>query len=297
MIAVIGDIMLDKYIYGSSTRMSPECSFAPVVKHYDNKNCIGGAGNTALNIKNLGTQVTLFCALHKNSELKNLLVEENLSYKSTPNNNIDVVKTRIISNGKYIARLDYDYLIECSQEELLKQLFTDSTSMIVISDYDKGTLSNVYNILNVAKQLNIKTLVDPKKTLTAYKGAYLLKPNLKEFSEWLEFDMSLDEDELLNKLSPALLKEAISTLEVENLLITLGANGSILVTNKGFIKKFEALPVESIDVTGAGDSFIAGLSVAINEGNNLTKAIEFATKVAGIAVTKKGTAYVKRNEI
>ena len=297
MITVIGDIMVDKYIYGSSTRRSPECVTAPVVKEYSTKTYIGGAGNTALNIKNLGAETTLFCALQKNSELLDLCKKENLDYCSVPNYCKDVLKTRVYSNGEYLARLDYDYLIDCSEETLINNLFACKPSLIVLSDYNKGTITEPSKIINRAQSLGIYCLVDPKKSLEAYRGAYLLKPNLKEFCEWADIDMSGSEDDILNSISISILKEAVQTLKLNNLLITLGSNGCLLATASGLIKKIDALPVNAVDVTGAGDSFIAALSVAINEQNNLIKAIQFATKVAGIAVTKKGTSYVKRNEI
>lgn len=297
MIAVIGDIMLDKYIYGSSTRMSPECASAPVIKEYKTENCIGGAGNTALNIKNLNADVILFCAISEQSELQPLLYSEDLSYKHVINYNKDVIKTRIISNGEYLARIDYDFKINCEEDELLDMLFVSNPSIIIISDYNKGTISKASKVINRAKELGIKTLVDPKKRLEEYKGAYVLKPNLKEFSEWAGLDTSLNEEDLINSIGSRKLLEAMEYLKVENLIVTLGSNGAILVDSEYSIKKIEALPVKAKDVTGAGDSFIAALAVALSENNNITKAISFATKVAGIAVTKKGTSYVKRNEI
>lgn len=297
MIAVIGDVMLDKYIYGSSTRMSPECDSAPVIKQYATETCVGGAGNTALNIKNLDTEVILFCALSKHSELRKLLRQEDIYYKDVVNYNQDVVKTRIINNGEYIARLDYDYLIECNQDNLVEYLFKSNPDLIVVSDYDKGTLDAIPKIINKANSLNIKTLIDPKKDLTEYKNSYILKPNLKEFCEWLNFDNTIPDEELINKLNSNLLLKARDMLNVNNLVITLGSSGCIIVDQNSNIKKINALPVKAKDVTGAGDSFIAALAVSLQENNNVFKAVEFATKVAGIAVTKRGTSYVKRNEI
>lgn len=297
MIAVVGDIMLDKYIYGSSTRVSPECATAPVIKEYETKTYLGGAGNAALNIKNLQSYVTLFCAIHDKSELHNLLKAEGLAYYFVKNSSCDVVKTRIYSNGQYLSRLDYDYDVKISEGQLLEKVFMCNPKLLVISDYNKGTISNPQKFIEKANSLGIKCLVDPKKDLTEYKGSYILKPNLKEFCEWADIDISKDEIDTINKLNKNLLIDAVRELQVENLIITLGANGSILATNKGTIKKTEALPVTSIDVTGAGDSFIAALAVAVKEKNSIIKAVQFATKVAGIAVTKKGTSYVKRNEI
>jgi len=297
MIAVIGDIMLDKYIYGSSTRMSPECLTAPVVKEYTTEVYVGGAGNTALNIKNLQSPVTLFCAINKNSELRNLIRNEDLSCHYVANYNNDVIKTRLYSNGQYLARLDYDYEIDCSEDELCDTLFTYNPDLIVFSDYDKGTILNPSKFIEKANSKNIPVLVDPKKNLDSYAGAFVLKPNFKEFCEWLEWDEIDYSDEGINCLTPSILSDAVQTLKVENLIVTLGSEGCILATKSGLIKRFEAFQVKAIDVTGAGDSFMAGLTVALHEGKSITKAIEFAIKIAGIAVTKKGTAYVKRNEI
>ena len=297
MIAVIGDIMLDKYIYGSSIRNSPEFISAPVIKPYSIEEYLGGAGNTALNIENLGQSVGLFCALHKNSTLFNLLNTQNIDYTHVPNYSSDILKTRVINNGEYVARIDYDHLVDCSEDALVDCLFSSEPDLIVLSDYNKGTISKCKQLIERANYAGIRTLVDPKKCLTEYEGAFILKPNLKEFAEWLSFDSSLSEEELLNKLSKNVLIEAYKDLKVDNLIITLGSQGCILVNNALQIKKIDALSVKAKDVTGAGDSFIAALAVSLYEQNNVTKAVDFAIKVAGIAVTKKGTSYVKRNEI
>ena len=297
MIAVIGDVMVDKYIYGSSTRMSPECASAPVIKEYSTEVFLGGAGNTSLNIKNLQANTILFCAISKNSELRNLIIHENIDCCYVSNYNNDVVKTRLYSNGQYLARLDYDYDIDCSEDELCDNLFNRNPDLIVLSDYNKGTILNPVKIIEKANNKNIPVLVDPKKKLDSYAGAFVLKPKNKEFCEWLEWDEIDYSDEGINCLTPSILSDAVQTLNVDNLIVTIGSEGCILATKSGIIKRFEAFQVKAIDVTGAGDSFMAGLTVALSEGKSITKAIEFATKVAGIAVTKKGTAYVKRNEI
>ena len=297
MIAVIGDIMLDKYIYGSSTRISPECLSAPVIKEFSTEYYIGGAGNTALNIQNLEHTPTLFCALHKNSMLSALLRNENIGYSYIPNYSNDVIKTRIISNGEYLARLDYDYVVDCSEEKLVTNLFEANPELIVLSDYNKGTINNCKELIQQANDRGIKCLVDPKKDLREYSGAYLIKPNLTEFSEWMGWDSTISEEDKMNKISRAVLEMAIYNLKVKNIVVTLGSLGCIVIDEHNTIKKIDALPVKAKDVTGAGDSFLAAISVALYEQHSLIKAVEFATKVAGIAVTKKGTSYVKRNEI
>jgi D-beta-D-heptose 7-phosphate kinase / D-beta-D-heptose 1-phosphate adenosyltransferase len=297
MIAVVGDIMVDRYIYGSSTRMSPECLTAPVIKEYSKETYVGGAGNTALNIKYLGGVAKLYCAVAINSVLLSMLDDEQLPFYSTINSNQDVIKTRIYSNGLYLARLDSDNDIVTNESKLLTVLIDSCPSLLVLSDYSKGTIKDPKTIIDIANSKNIKVLVDPKKDLNEYKGCYVLKPNAKEFIEWCGLEAPSDSTEAINMLSKKLLLDAVEKLEIENLIVTVGDLGCILATKNKEIKLFKALPVTALDVTGAGDSFLAGLAVSLNEGKDIQKAIEFATKVAGIAVTKKGTSYVNRNEI
>lgn len=289
MITVVGDIMLDTYIYGSSIRVSPECASAPVIKEFNTTHSVGGAGNTAINIRQLGQQVRVVAAFNKSSKLNQLLASHEVPFIPIPNYNQDVVKTRIYSNGQYIARLDYDYEVECFYSEIVKAVFDRPTDLIVLSDYNKGTIQNPQEIIQKANERGIAVLVDPKKELECYSGAFVLKPNYKEFVEWADLS---DEP-----LSSEILLDAVQTLKVQNLIVTLGDQGSLLATANGSFEIFKAHSVKTVDTTGAGDSYLAGLAVALNEGKSIRKAIKFATRVAGIAVTKRGTAYVKRNEI
>lgn len=296
MIGVIGDIMIDEYIYGSSTRQSPESASAPVVVLTSNKKVLGGAGNTALNILYLGASVELFTSCESGGKTSNLMSMYDLDYTLSNNSAIDIIKTRIYSNGQYIARLDKEEPVVHDEQSLIDLLFEKNPSMIIISDYGKSTVSKPEHIINRANKLNIKVLVDTKSNLSKYNGAYLIKPNIKEFLDWTGMDIPEDPDEALNKLSYQLLTSAREQLKVDNLVITLGDRGCIHVDSYG-VKKYATLPNKAIDVTGAGDSFIAGLAVALDEGKGIKRAIDFANKVASIAVTKKGTHYVKRNEI
>jgi D-beta-D-heptose 7-phosphate kinase/D-beta-D-heptose 1-phosphate adenosyltransferase len=289
MITVVGDVMVDQYIYGSSTRMSPECTSAPVVKEFATKYCLGGAGNTALNIKHLGHVVRVVASFSKDSKIRQLLGTEEIPFSDVPNENQDVIKTRVYSNGEYIARLDYDYPVKCNYSKLVQAVFDRSPDMIVLSDYNKGTVVDPREIIKKANSLGLAVLVDPKKDLELYSGAFVLKPNLKEFLEWAEISAE--------ELNRDMLVQTAQDLGVQNLVITMGEQGVLLATADGIYGRFDAYKVKAIDPTGAGDSFLAGLAVAINEGKGIRKAIDFATKVAGIAVTKRGTSYVKRNEI
>ncbi len=289
MIAVIGDIMLDRYLLGSSVRMSPECDTAPVVSVYETIDKLGGAGNTALNIKYLGSPVKLFTAItNANSVLVDLLSKEQLPYDSVINySNNDITKVRLYSNGAYISRIDYDDSIECDTNQLANKVLESRPKIIVLSDYNKGSIINPKGIIDSATQLKIPVLVDPKKDLNKYKNAFVLKPNLKEFLDWAN-EQTITKD---------LVIESAKMLNVDNLIVTRGSDGCVTATKEGVYKEYPAFSVKAIDVTGAGDSFLAGLASSLYENNTINKAIEFATRVSAIAVTKKGTAYVKRNEI
>jgi D-beta-D-heptose 7-phosphate kinase/D-beta-D-heptose 1-phosphate adenosyltransferase len=296
MISVIGDVMIDKYIYGTSYRQSPECSTAPVVVVTSKEEMIGGAGNTAINIYNLNAPVRLYCSVGYDGNVRNMLSGLSMRYTTSVNRSLDIIKTRIYNNGYYIARLDAEKPVEHNEGKLVDNLFDDSPSLIVVSDYGKGTVSNPKAIIERAKKLNIRVLVDTKSNLSDFKGAFLIKPNLKEFFEWAGIDMPEDTDTAINRLNYPLLKSAIEQLKVDNLIITCGDKGCIHIDNQ-VSKMYPALPIKAIDVTGAGDSFIAGLAVALYEGKGIKRSIEFANRVASISVTKKGTQHVARNEI
>lgn len=296
MIAVIGDVMLDEYIYGSSTRMSPECDTAPVVVINPPITSIGGAGNTALNIHYLDGDVKLYCSASQGSDIANLIHTSGIKYHISNNQSADVVKKRIYSNGQYLARLDIDSKIRHYEAGLVDTMIKDKPNIVLISDYGKGTIKNPSSIIQKARDAEAIVLVDSKSNLYDFKGATIIKPNLKEFFEWAGILQPKDIDDAITKLHNNLLKSALEELEVDNLIITVGERGCIHVS-KNDIAMYPALPIKAVDVTGAGDSFIAGLAVALSEGKSIKRAIQFANRAASIAVTKKGTQYVTRNEI
>jgi D-beta-D-heptose 7-phosphate kinase/D-beta-D-heptose 1-phosphate adenosyltransferase len=296
MIAIIGDIMLDEYLYGSSTRQSPECDSAPVIVINSPVRALGGAGNTAINIHHLGGDVKLYCSLSMYTPLYELLRISGIKNQVSINTSSDVVKRRIYGNGKYIARLDIDSHIQHDEDYLIECMIQDKPDIILISDYCKGTVTKHQKIIQKAKSIGAKILVDSKSNLSDFKGAFVLKPNIREFFDWLNIDMPNDNEAALNKLHLGLLDEAIKSLDVDNLIITLGDLGCLHVSASD-VKVYPTLPIKAIDVTGAGDTFIAGLSVALSEGKDIKRSIQFANRAASIAVTKKGTQYVERNEI
>lgn len=291
--------MLDKYVYGSSTRQSPENPAAPVVKVFDTQKTVGGAGNVAINIAALGEQVNLFGSYATLGDLSEAVCNateswNNLTVFNSPSSSKDIVKTRIYSNNAYIARVDEDYEVACSNDNLYSMLNDNLTanSIAILSDYGKGTVKTPQSLIERLTALNCKILVDPKGDLEKYRGATVLKPNLKEFCDWLGFYEVTD----VNSLNAGLLEHSRKKLEVEYLIITVGAQGCIVV-NEQTVSMYKPIDVKPVDVTGAGDTFIAALAVALHKENSMHKAVTFANKVASISVTKRGTSYVRPNEI
>ena len=245
MIAVIGDVMLDEYIYGSSTRMSPECDTAPVVVINPPITSIGGAGNTALNIYHLDGDVKLYCSVNQDSDLSNLIYTSGIKYHTTYNQSADVVKRRIYSNGQYLARLDIDSKIRHYETALVDAMIKDSPKIVLISDYGKGTIKNPGYIIQKARDIGAIVLVDSKSNLYDFKGATVIKPNLKEFFDWAGIIQPKDIDDAITKLHNNLLKSALEELEVDNLIITVGERGCIHVSESS-MRLHPALPIKAL---------------------------------------------------
>ena len=163
-ILVIGDVIIDKYIYGTSTRISPEAP-VPVITYIEEKETSGGAGLVYENFKSLGVDVEMYDTLEDHS-----------------------VKTRIICDGHYITRIDEDKDADSNAVlQRIKQADFSAYDIVVLSDYDKGTLDNAKKIIKHINKFNCKVIVDPKRYAHDYEGAWLVKPNNSEYSKF-EFD-------------------------------------------------------------------------------------------------------------
>lgn len=290
MISVIGDVMLDEFWFGEVHRKSPENANTPIVKVNNKKASLGGAANVALNIHKLEQKVNLLGILGNDTSkdsILELIEKENLSFtyaidKNTPTTR----KIRVFDNSTYLYRTD----IEGCAQDFQKFLQDDmSKEYVVISDYNKGTIKDAQKIIDYCKY----SFVDPKAPLDYYKNAFVLKPNFKEFIEWsgLTSEYTIEAFIHTNYFNLVNIRK---NLKVEYLIITAGSEGCILVTEK--VRHFKADKVEEVDVTGAGDTFLAGLVCKFKETNDIVKAVKFANLVASIAVSKKGTAYVTKQE-
>jgi len=287
-ILVLGDLMLDRYLEGDVSRISPE---APVliVKIEKEFSELGGAGNVASNIVSLGGEVFLFGFIGRD-EAGNLL-KEILEKRSIPSyleeSGSTIEKTRMIGRGQQLLRFDKEdisdkILSEVARKKILEK--ADWADKIIISDYAKGAITS--DLMNLLSNHKKKIIVDPKpKNKSLYKGVLLTKLNEKESAE-----MSGEED---------ILKSG-NDIRAElgcNILITRGEKGMTFFSETGNIANTPTYVREVYDVTGAGDTTIATISLALAAGASFEEAIMIANHAAGIAVEKKGTYSVSLNEL
>jgi rfaE bifunctional protein kinase chain/domain len=302
-VGVIGDVMLDTYMWGDVERISPEAP-VPVVSLKKKEYRIGGAGNVALNIQSLGAKPFVISVTGNDEEalLLNRLFQENnidTNYSVASEERITTSKTRVISRNQHMMRLDAEVTNDLSvkEEEKLKELFADfinkvKPDIIILQDYNKGVLSAaiIDFVLAACKKNNILTAVDPKrKNFFQFKGADVFKPNLKEAKDALNL--------LFTSVTPALLEDIHTQLH--NLLqhhislITLSDKG---VFYKGG-DKAAIIPshLRNIaDVSGAGDTVIAVASLVYAATKNIHLMSEIANIAGGLVCEEVGTAVIDK---
>lgn len=259
MIYIIGDIIIDRYIYGTAKRLSPEAP-VPVVEFLRSEDVGGGALNVFNNIKSLSADVELATSV-----------------------NYPPIKERTICDGHYVMRVDR----ESHQKSWGTQTVFPEGSIVVVSDYNKGALKE----LPQSFYQKYITIVDPKLELGYYAGAWLVKPNRKEFVETCGEFSSIDE---LREL----MVQACKEYDFSNIVVTLGAEG-VAVYNESTneFKHFPTNAREVYDVTGAGDTFTAVLAWAIDSGKSIVDSVNLANKAAGVAVSHHGTYTIKKSDI
>jgi D-beta-D-heptose 7-phosphate kinase/D-beta-D-heptose 1-phosphate adenosyltransferase len=300
-ILVLGDLMIDHYLWGSCNRISPE---APVqVVNVDSESTsLGGAGNVISNLKALGAEVDIMSVIGKceaSEELKSLLVDIKVDtkYLITQKDRIASKKSRIIATQQQVVRYDRentDEINDLSQKLILKNFksIVKNYDVILLSDYGKGLLTSTLTqkLISIANKNNKRVLVDPKGLdYSKYEGAYLLTPNKKEAGEAIHSDIK-DGKSLLDAINR--LKEKYK-LTVS--LITLSDQGVAIFDNSLRIHPTAAREV--FDVTGAGDTILASLGFALSCNKDIDEAVKFANLAAGVVIGKIGSATATLNEI
>lgn len=300
-ILVIGDIMLDKYFFGKVKRISPEAP-VPVVNVTKEISTLGGASNVANNIVSLGGNVCLCGAIGEDAhgrELQNLADEKNIITNFIKTIYPTITKSRIIGERQQIVRLDFEEKItldENTENEYFSELTSliDKSDLVVISDYAKGFISPnlCIKIISYCRENNKKVIIDPKgKDWNKYKGAWLITPNVKELAEISEEEIS-NTDFDISKAT----KTVLHKYNLEQLLVTRSEKGMSLCS------KEEAIHIathseEVFDVSGAGDTVVAALSLAIAKGIDIKEAIHIANVASGVVIKKMGTASLSINEL
>ena len=300
-ILVIGDLMIDHYLWGSCDRISPEAP-VQVVNVKKESSVLGGAGNVINNLVTLGSVVDVISVIGNDSvanELKSLLekIDVPTSNLVVENNRKTSKKSRLIASQQQVLRYDMesiDDINENSHKQIIQTLEKniDKYSSIILSDYGKGVLTTnlTKEIIKIANKNSIKVLVDPKgKDYSKYKGSYTLTPNKKEAMEATNIDIK-DESSLIEAL-----KSLKTQCDLEVSLITLSEQGIAIFDDELTIKPTVAREV--YDVTGAGDTVIASIAFALGNNLDIKDAIYFANLAAGVVVGKIGSATTTLDEI
>ncbi len=296
-VLVVGDLMLDRYWHGGTSRISPEAP-VPVVHVNENEERAGGACNVALNIATLGGQCTVM-GLCGDDEAANTLetLLENVGVKPKfvrMPENATVTKLRVMSRSQQLMRLDFeDGFIGQDLSQLEKDFAAqlENHNIVVCSDYGKGSLRSVKRLIELCNEKNIPVLVDPKGSdFEKYTGASLITPNLSEFEAVV--GACDTEDDLVEKAN-ALSKQ----FDIEALLVTRSEHGMSLMQQDYDPVHIPTQAREVFDVTGAGDTVISTLAASLGAGVSLERAMVLSNLAAGVVVAKSGTASVSLQEL
>ena len=298
-ILVVGDIMLDEYIQGSSNRISPEAP-VPIVLVDSNSFSLGGAANVASNCASLGACVKLIGFTGIDDAGKKLAIKmqmDNVNYLGPIDKKvITTKKVRIMSRSQQLLRVDHEKIINFRSNKLIDiyESVVKENDIVIFSDYGKGSLNQIETLIKIAKQNNKITCVDPiGYSFSKYANVDFLKPNSKELKKVI--GESKDENDFQEKVRHLMILN-----NIQNIILTQSENGCILFykqKNKIKSKLFTTKKREVYDVTGAGDVFISIFSLIIAKGISVDRAIEFANKGAGSVVEKLGTYKIKYTDI
>lgn len=296
-VLVLGDVMLDRYWFGSTHRISPEAP-VPVVNVQDREDRAGGAANVAMNIAALNVPVILQGWIGQDDAgmaLDRLLHSHHIqNHCITLDSHPTITKLRILSRHQQLLRLDFEEgFHHVNNRPLLDKLATEipQCGALILSDYGKGTLNAVPQMIALARQANVPVLIDPKGTdFDRYRGATLLTPNMSEFEAVAGVCHS--EEELVEKGL-----KMIRDFSLSALLITRSEKGMTLLRPEHEPFHLPTQAREVYDVTGAGDTVISVLATAIADGRTLEEACYLANAAAGIVVGKLGTSTVSPSEL
>jgi rfaE bifunctional protein kinase chain/domain len=298
-ILVLGDVMIDEYLRGNVARLSPEAP-VPIVEIEDEERRLGGAANVALNVKTLGAEPLLLGVIGKDgmgSRFRELLQQTGMDASAMVEDEArpTTVKTRIIGDNQHIARVDKEQRTPVSGKTLIKILerlndMVRGVDAIIIEDYNKGVLlpEVIEHVLQLGIQHEKIITVDPKfVNFMSYKGATVFKPNIKETSAALAREIISDED--VDQAGLDLLDQ----LDVDCVLLTRGSRGISIFEAGGHINHIPTKAKHVADVSGAGDTVISTMTVALTGNASFLEAAALANIAAGIVCEEVGIVPVE----
>ena len=296
-VLIAGDVMLDKYITGSVTRISPEAPI-PVLHQSSISYHPGGAANLALNLVNLGIEVDLVSTIGSDEEgeiLKKLCQGHGINAKIYYCEGVTITKTRVISRNQQMLRIDREDepdlygLLEVTPSDIS----ISSYDLILVSDYGKGfcTDSLIKDIISEAGKFSIPVFIDPKgKNWAKYKGSSFIKPNVSELSDFLGVPALLNENVI------AMVRESIQSLSLQQMIISRAHEGLTLI-NGDKVENYQAPHVDVYDVSGAGDTTLAVISYGILNGYSMEESLALAVKCGSFVVTKSKTYAITAEDL
>jgi rfaE bifunctional protein kinase chain/domain len=300
-VVVVGDIMLDRYLTGDTERLSPEAP-VPVVTVRERYAALGGAANVAANVAAMGAKCLLVGAVGDDAD--GAAIRQELAVARLEDRHVLTIagrpttsKTRIIARSQQIVRIDEEVetLVEGADLNRLiaaaRQALADADALL-LEDYNKGALPPglILAVMEVAKRRGIPVVVDPKyRQFFEYSGATVFKPNRRELESALGAAVDLQTGNAL--------PEVLARLKVDNLLVTLGSDGMVLVTKDGILTQIPSIARQIYDVSGAGDTVTAWLGTALAAGASVREAAQLANYAAGVEVGKPDVATVSPEEV
>ena len=311
-IAVIGDLMIDSYIWGSVDRISPEAP-VPVVQVTQNSCCLGGAANVMRNIVTLGAKVDAFGLVGNDSNgemIRQLLREYNIDPSGvlTDFERPSIRKERVICGSQQLLRIDYEVPSQASDElrhklldKLMPLLKSNAIQALILEDYAKGLFSEAMaqELVDCANKYGVITVLDPNpRNRMRLKGLTAIKPNRVEAFAMANIPVTPQsgnaaEDQSLRQVAEILCQQ----WQVKNLLISLASQGMALFKDDGSSVIIPTRAREVYDVSGAGDTVVATTALAMASGADAVQAAELANYAAGVVVRKLGTATVSADEL
>ena len=303
LILVIGDLMIDHYIWGNATRLSPEAP-VPIVNVKNESTTLGGAGNVVQNLVALGAKVTVAGVIGADAsgiQLIDILESEGVRTNTIikDKSRHTTVKTRVLVGSHQLVRIDREVTDAISDElgnELAGKLTTsiESADIVILSDYNKGLFAPTLTqrIIKIANDHQKKVIIDPKGlNYEKYKGAYIIKPNRKELAEAAKTEKISNIADMQNAAKTIFMQTG-----TKYLIVTLSEEGIAIVTEES-IKLMPVKATEVFDVTGAGDTVIAAIAYFTALGLPVDEACELANHAAAIVVRHVGSATTTIDEI